>query len=249
MKFILNTVLILLFTFIPVNGENKNNKDEIKPIIKSIKIDSLDNNDKKKLKKTKIVYYYNFKEYKEKVSFNETRNKYWIWQYDGGPGCGKYQMDWICRKITGYGHVTRNLFYQKGWNYWASEKKKKAVFDEVWSESDQEKAMDSLCVWMIHNLENKTGKPIDEYIQYLNTLGYPQEITDAMVLGAIHYVGLENFIRLSKTKNSYYYTSNVYGYTLWKCMLRYKNIKVKKKRIIWELIRLEPQQIKILNIQ
>lgn len=196
----------------------------------------------------RVESYYDFEEYKSKVSGGESHNKYWVWQFYGGPACGKYQMEALARKIVGYGHINKYNFVKAGYREGGSDEINKKVFDKLWPEEEQEQAMDSLCNYVIHWLEIKSGKTLDKFVEDINDRKiYPVEITDAMVLGAIHFTGLEKFIWLTN-HGSYYTYGNAYGYTVWNCMLRYKGVKMKKERIIWNVKKLKPKTIRMRKI-
>jgi len=251
----LKTVLLMVFMLISIkpNSETTRTVNTITLSDTTRKKDSTSKKDTVKkilVKKSKIrervtkVEYYDFKEYKEMVSGHEASSKYWIWQYGGGPACGKYQMEYLARRISGYGHVTKNKFYQLGYSdYHGTDSANKKVFDVLWSEQEQEQAMDSLCNYMIHWLEVKSGGTVEQLLVEINSKGYPVEVTDAMVLGGMHFMGVETFL-YSARYGSFYSVGNSIGYTLWKCMLRYKGIKIKKTRIKWNI-----QKIKKVNLR
>lgn len=192
----------------------------------------------------KVVYeIYDFKNYKDKVASNESHSKYWIWQHHGGPACGKYQMESLARTISGYPNINKYQFYKLGYRDFGSDSINKKVFDKLWSLEDQEKAMDSLCRYMIFWLEKKSKTSLEDFTEELNKKGYPHEITDAMILGGMHFVGIEKFIYLARY-GSLYSPGNRLGYTVWSCMMRYKNINLKRKKVIWKLKKLK--RIKLL---
>lgn len=189
--------------------------------------------------------YYDFTEYKKAVAKGETKGKYYLWQYGSGDGCGKYQMGYYARKLTGYGHINKRTFVNMGYFDKAPDRVKQQIFDKIWSEAQQEKAMDSLIHYMINYTEKYVGMTFQKYVESLNKFS-GVEITDAMVIGGMHYVGLENFVSISKTGN-YYSFANAYGYSLWECMLRYKGIHLNKKRYKWKINKLQKNEMKNIS--